>query len=430
MREAARCLLAVWLLLGAAARAEESAAPGVTGSSGRFRAFGPDSGQNLQLVAWAEHLGLQLEEWIGVPLRWTGSESILFRCRPAATGELARFTLRETPAGLAAAEIEVVGFATLDQEDLQEEVARLLVHRMVGGRAGAAPPAWFTTGVAQLVTPSTRERDFADVLRRWREGKEDRVADVLGWHRLPRGRWGGKASAAAVVAWLADQPAFSALQAAMFERWRTGAPVTPEWLASRLPGVQGEADLEKAFDLWLLARADDPVFVGWTAHIMGRLRDTLKPSPQFIRAGNPADGVPGLDRYPEFAGEAWMRAAIQDQIRRLGLLLPGQPAEFTAAVRAYQAYLEAVLSAVPARSGTPARRPSERAVADLAALLGKARALQNAFEGRTALRLAWMDEAERQLDPPPAAPAPAAPAERTELQRYVDRFDPDRKAKP
>jgi hypothetical protein len=41
-----------------------------------------------------------------------------------------------------------------------------------------------------------------------------------------------------------------------------------------------------------------------------------------------------------------------------------------------------------------------------------------------------MDEAERQLDPPPAALAPAAPAARTELQRYVDRFDPDRKASP
>jgi hypothetical protein len=294
MGEGARFLVAVWLALAATASAQDAAAPGVTGSSGRFRAFGPDSGQNLQLVAWAEHLGLQVEEWIGVPLRWTGSESILFRCRPAVTGELARFTLRETPGGLAAAEIEVIGFATLDQEDLQEELARLLVHRMVGGRAGAAPPAWFTTGVAQLVTPSTRERDFADVLRRWREGKEDRVADVLGWHRLPRGRWGGKASAAAVVAWLADQTNFSALQAAMFERWRSGVPVTAEWLSGRLPGMQGEADLEKAFDLWLLARADDPVFVGWTAHILGRLRDTLKPSPQFIRAG--AGAVPRVCR--------------------------------------------------------------------------------------------------------------------------------------
>ena len=424
-------VLLTFLLLLPLLRAEEPGRVnlGVTSSSGRYRAMGPQPETNLELVTWAERFSGELEEWLGHPLPWAGAEMIVFRTQPAATGIPSRVSARETPGGLAVAEVSIVGFANLDQEDLQEELARLLLTRVMGPRAkpGAVPPAWFVTGIAQLCHAGTRERDLAHVLGRWRTGREDRVAQVLAMDAFPRGRWAGKASSAAVMAWLASQPGYDQVQESLFALWRAGGRVTPGWLAGRVHDTREPSDLEKSFDLWLQSRSDDPAFAGWSTHILTRLRDALKPSPLFMKAGSGV--LPGLEQIPAFAAEPWMRASAQDQIRRLSLLLPGQPPELVAAVRAYQDYLQAVLEAVPARSATPAKPLSTAVETALIRRLQKARALQNAFEERTSLRLAWLDEAEKILDPPPPPVVLPQRGERTAIQKYTDRFDEEMKGK-
>jgi hypothetical protein len=414
----------IWLLLltsALCARPDETAAPtAVTSASSRFRSLGEVAEHNLTLVAWADRFAGQLEEWVGRPLPWAGAEMILFRCRSAPPESPARVSARFTPGGVAVAEVEILGFLEIDQEDLQEEVARLLLTRLIGAR----PPDWFAVGVAQACHAGTRERNLTFVMENWQQNKEDRVRAVLGLDTLPRGRWGSKASATAVCTWLASQPGRDGLQAALFSLWRAGGRATPDWLLGRVPGTREDNDLEKSFDLWLLGRSRDPATGHSPQAALARLREALQPAPMYLR-GDSATGL-SLERMPLLAGEPWLRAALQDMNRRLGLLQTGQPADFLPVAAAYQDWIAEILRRVPA---DPAAGPRELPLAEESALLTRlrrARALQHAYEERLAMRLAWLDELHRRLDPPPPPPAPPAERRRTVFQLYLDAFDDER----
>jgi hypothetical protein len=229
------------------------------------------------------------------------------------------------------------------------------------------------------------------------------------------------------MAWLSSQTDYGKLQEALFAQWRSGGRVTPAWLIGRVPDTREAVDLEKSFDLWLQSRSDDPSFAGWSVHILTRLRDALKPSPLYMR--DATGKSPSLEQYPAFAAEPWMRAVLHDQNRRLGLLLPGQPPELADALRAYQEYFQAILNAVPSRIASNPKPLPLAVETELLQKLQKARALQNACEERTALRLAWLDATEKILDPPPPPAEMPVRGARTRLQLYMDGFDLDRKGK-
>ncbi|MBN1556546.1 MAG: hypothetical protein JW951_00200, partial [Lentisphaerae bacterium] len=178
-------------------------------------------------------------------------------------------------------------------------------------------------------------------LRLWRAGRLPTVTDFLagGGAAAARGPMSGL-----LVGWLADRPDRAARFGALFERLAAGRTAPPGWFCEAVLGYGGAADLEEAWDAWMLQQERTVYEPGraspaaWEALAAERL---LYPG---------AFGIPHavgtaplrLRDLMHWRDAPWLEAAVESKVRRLRLMALGRGEAYGAVVEHYAAYLNAL----------------------------------------------------------------------------------------
>lgn len=333
----------------------------------RFLATGFSPVAAGEVVQWAERVAERIERIVG-PVPFAPGEFVEIRATDRGTlpgvvreqgWETGRWLQR-----LAVNKPDIV-----DPEEALEGLAWLLLNRSLDGalappEIGAAwgVPEWYSVGVAQNLFPEIRDRSLAWARLRWIAGETVPARRLLDRSVMPAGRWGEKADAAALVAWLFDRTAFLQGAAPVLRAWSSDLPWGRNELAVLL-GVQPR-QVEQAWELWLAEMAD-------------RLRPAASLEPiEFERIEREFVVEPSELGLPPRKRELRLDALIEHRERpaaaslatrkavRLRLLAAGRPPEFQAALGLYAAYLDAIAGRAPGYTGgmfggKPSRRQLE-----------------------------------------------------------------------
>ena len=228
----------------------------ISSASRKFTVLGPDPAQNLHFATWLDRNLNRLEKVVGGTIPFTRGTGLRLVLDPAVqssgAGEVKvekSFRVRNRPFNQ---ELVVSYRGLLDQEDVQEGLTDLLLHRLLSTQKRARPsavPAWLSVGVAQNLFPDTRIRNRQALLKQWRQGQRISLIDLVMLDALREGRWLEKAAAGEFVNFLKDRLGSSL--------WRDLISLMnrEEGLRSQqlfqLMGIRDERELEKEWDLWV-----------------------------------------------------------------------------------------------------------------------------------------------------------------------------------
>lgn len=432
LRRAALLASACAALAAAEEAPSRPASSTVLSTSRRFVVKGLPSADALSLAMACEEAAGRLEELLRQPLPLPRNQPIVLSARADEADSRGRVTRAQgwTDRGLAQ-RIDIVNMPRVDQEDLLEALSGLLVNRYLADRqppaarrvAPADAPAWLSVGLAQNLYASLRARNARRVLKLWTDDESLSVAEILALRHLPDGRWSEKAFCGVFTDWLLSFPAAEFPWDRLAEALAGPEPVTAPWLSGTLLGTEDPRELEKHWELWIarqqqVKRIGDAVGVDTLEELEARLVVRPDEWPELEARGLPGNLT--CLQLIEYRGESWMPDFVRRMEAALGALGFGLDADLR---RVRDLYVEFVSALAPRPSPglfgwLRGSRPSE------ALLRERLRAAEEALAGYKAVRLErlrFVDEAEAEYGPPPAAPEEMPRlVPRTELQRFVD----------
>lgn len=417
--------------LAAAEEAPSRPAPSaVFSASRRFVVKGLPSAEALSLTVACEEAAGRLEELLRQPLPLFHNQPLVISARADAAEPRGRVTRAQgwTDRGLAQ-QLDLVNVERVDQEDLLEALTGLLVNRYLVERQTARratpadAPAWLSVGLAQNLYASLRARNARLVLQRWTEEQSLSAAGILALRHLPDGRWSEKAFCGVFTDWLLSFPAAESPWDRLAPALAGPDPVTAPRLAGVLLGREDVRELEKHWELWI-ARQKQVRRIGEADAVdsLGELeaRLVVRPAewPELEALGLPE--ILTCSQWIDYRGESWMPSLVRRLEVSLGALGFGLDDELRRVRDLYVAYVSALAPRpVPGLFGwLRASRPNEALLRERLRAAEEALAAYKSVRGD---RLRFVDEAEAEFGPPPAAPEEMPRyLPRAELQRYVD----------
>lgn len=329
-----------------------------------FLIRGPRYREKVRIGNWAEAIYRQVETELGTKL-------------PFRRGRFIRVTLDEKPGhanvspaqsvlqGNLVQRLNITNLHRLDQEEMLEALSFLLCSRLVwqanvrAGRPQRVPELaeWFSTGLAQHMTPGLLTRDRALVCDMWKDGRSPVIYDLLQQVVFKQGRTNEKAASALLYGFLKEQPDARQLFRKLFIQWANGDDVDYNWLLDNMEAVATEEQLEQDWDLYMAL--NDSQRKVWNRPLLEQvegLKALLRFTPRSLGVtGHPKPGqLMTWDDLPNFAEDDPSRDLILGQLQtRLGLLGLGQPPNFKELLGEFSAYLAGVSSEPPNKLGRP-----------------------------------------------------------------------------
>jgi len=236
----------------------------VTSFSRRFVVQGGLSGQNLELALWADDILEKIERLTEMPVPFIKGHKLNIVLKENVEKGAERVIRRQHfEEGKLYQLIEVKGYQVADQEDLLEAITGLLLNRYVVIEQGyekrreeiGRVPDWFSVGMAQVLFPELRARNYVLVHQAWSNGILPQLTDYLTEEYLPRGRWVNKAMAGLVFEWLQGS-SLEMPYKQLFRHWGKGKSLGFTELSRIFPGLKNETDFLKTWDVWMASRID------------------------------------------------------------------------------------------------------------------------------------------------------------------------------
>lgn len=364
----------------------------------RLTVSGPRTPMNYAVMKWAEELLERLEAVSDLDPRTETVIRIVVRDDPDRPGGTVH-PVQGVDGRRLHQQLQVVNADAVDSGRAREAFAYLFLSQAVwaaylrngaggfeSGRRPADIPFWLSEGLAQAVHPGRRAECRREVLALWQSG---RLASFRGLVPFERGRTealeDADANAAARVAeagmlvmWLLDLPHDCTAMPRVIGRLAAGRAVTCEWFAGWVPGCTTAAELDAAWDRWLLRQKRVVAAPGRTSHEALRLLDAellLYPGDSGIPLRDGRFRRVTLDSLVERRDEAWMADFCASKCAALTVLAVGRGAAFKEVAAAYCRFLEALRAG---RDADEIRRLLEAAERQHDAL--KATLRENAFE--------------------------------------------------
>ncbi|MBN1269908.1 MAG: hypothetical protein JXB04_09985 [Kiritimatiellae bacterium] len=347
----------------------EPPTPSVTSAalstSRRFLATGGTSADNVQLAEWAEQVAVKCADLVGWPPMFQRGDPLVLALRPVAGSAGGRIVKAQgLVAGRLRQKLIVYGVEDVDQEDLLEALAWLLLNRYVFERQdpdaqpaeASEAPDWLAAGVAQNLYAALRARNGRMMLRAWEQGLAPSFEALLAYEVLPEGRWIEKAAAGMACAWWQSLPDPEARWAALFQRLAQKDVVSAGWLATEGAGLESVAALEQNWDLWLAHR--EQIRADWgtvTPEDLSKLREALVVDAELLRLvgwEDPPAAMPP-ERLIDHRRERWIPTLAMYVGFKVKNLALGRAGEYQDVVMLYSTFWDAL-----ARRGV--FRPSAR----------------------------------------------------------------------
>jgi hypothetical protein len=331
----------------------------VVSTSGRFVALGPRTDENLIAVRWAEQWARKMEKLSG--LRLAGDRRVIRiviqpppqalpagASGPALGGEpdCTRVKLTQYVDGARLAQrIEIPGLNCLYGEEGEAAFCRLLFCD-----ARIAPsnfPLWLAVGMVRNLTVERRDESCRLVLDQWRRGG---LAPLAQWLGSAETRGAGaegadRAMCGMLAAWMLQLPDRSQKLQAIVERLAQQRTVTADWFATTLFGLQRAADLDSAWDDWLLGQRR-------VVRLPGRVTPDLVDRMKAELLLYPGDfGIPLKDEpnHPvawqsliEERGASWVKVLACTKAGSLRMLAAGRGKDVGETVEFYCRFLDAL----------------------------------------------------------------------------------------
>ena len=420
------CALAMAGLTCAAAPRAEGPAFGTVQriSRGPFLIQAENAADRAALGRLADEVSGKVQSCLGAA--WSPSTGVVTRLvivrEPGRPGGRTSVSCSITN-GAVQQQLTLQNWAKIPFEDLVEDLTRLLLDAGLESRRGEdaaaqAPlhgPDWLAVGLAQHLYPEVRTRNGLVVRRLADDQMLPPVREILGWERLPPGRYEDKAVCGLFFAWLSDQPDRIVVFQHVLDRLANGEGVKADWLAKAVIRP-ADGDLDAAWPAWV--RNTERVVQGQrqlSSRLLASLRARLVFTPAELGLPEGADG-PGMLNLGDLLDLRSSKRACDAAVGRANELYGmtiGSPGEFGSVVELFCLYLEGLRGHA---FGFALKRRLERAT----------RALDE-LEIAVRAREAYMDAAERKFSAgrSEAVPPDATPAvfDRSEMQKYVDQAE-------
>jgi hypothetical protein len=242
----------------------------------------------------------------------------------------------------------------------------------------AAPPAWFSAGLARHLGGQSRESDAALVYEQWSRGRLPTARALLADET--NAAWRHPALSAVMVAWLLEQPDNAALR--LLQKLAGGARWTPALLARVMVGENaGELALDESWDAWQCAVIHQVRQPGTTTPVVARAfaaQVLLYPADYGIVTPK-GKGVNGLTPTEVLALPRTdnARAAALDKARQLRLFAAGRDAALRQTAEAYARIFDGFVHDEAAAALQPRLAAAEAAYRALLARVAKEGALRD-----------------------------------------------------
>ena len=245
--------------------------------------------------------------------------------------------------------LEITQYRQADQEQAERLVCRLIFTDYVAARASPDtaidPPRWLWLGAAQSLYREQRGQSGEEVLSLWERGELLPVSEYLEG-RQPAGTLTPDLCGA-IFWWLTSLPASEGLMEAVFVRLAEKVPISSAWIAEQLPDIELGADVEQAWEEWVMAR-------GRTVHEPGIPTPRARKELEAALLLYPGEfGIPLAYPVPPGSGfrwlinqrkEAWVSSFAATKSASLAVVAVGRGPEIQAVA---QAHLESVERVAP-----------------------------------------------------------------------------------
>jgi hypothetical protein len=229
-------------------------------------------------------------------------------------------------------------------------------------------PAWLSLGTARNLRRAMRAEDTEIANRARKQGRLPGPADLLGMSHGDADPV-TRAGCGLLVSWILSQPDRSGVMEDAFGRLAGGSSLTVDWLLGILPTCETVADLDAAWDEWVLRQRR-------TVYRPGTIReDTLDllRAELLIHPGDFGIAQPEADEARPLRlrdliaqrGAGWLQAAVENKLARLRLLAVGRGEALLDVTERYCAFLEGVAAGEGAEELNALLREAEQALEDL-----------------------------------------------------------------
>ena len=237
-------------------------------TSRRFVVVGPRTLDNLEAGRWAETVAGRVQDLLGLPIPFRHREiRIVIRPSASATGTVSAAVCgplaltQRVEAGRLVQRLVIPAADCLPEEPVRVAFCRLLLEgffpssRPTPQRPAAQPvavPRWLSVGLARNLTRTQRAADARDVLAAWQAG---RVPPLAEWLVKPPQAWDSLTDgpvASVWMAWLLEAPLGQARMRWLFNHLDQREAVSADDAAGELVGVASRADMEVAWDAWIM----------------------------------------------------------------------------------------------------------------------------------------------------------------------------------
>ncbi|NKB23003.1 MAG: hypothetical protein GKR87_01110 [Kiritimatiellae bacterium] len=231
-------------------------------ASRRFAANGLTPSEHLELIVWAEDVASRIEKRFGPLSFFQRSNPLIISAQNDFSMTQAKvIKLQNKTRSPLTQKLIIMNPDRVDEEDVLEGLCWLLMNRYLMAyqsspmhkRELGTVPDWFATGIAQNLYPIQKKRNRQAIARLTEEGPIYSVSEILEMESLPYGQWRQKLYCGILCAWFDEQKGSLQWIPSAYKQWATGKPLTPEWLARQIGGIDSVQQLENKWQAWLLA---------------------------------------------------------------------------------------------------------------------------------------------------------------------------------
>jgi hypothetical protein len=388
---------AVLCVSGATGGSDDVAAssrPALRGSGRRFVVLGGTAREALDLSAWSEAAARRIERLLGAPQPRAPWREFRLDIHAPATSSVARVTAAAGwEAGRFVQRLAVHGYADADPCQIETAFCTLFLAGYVvdamprpesaAGTVGPLPrpvpavPPWLVQGIVQNLSAAARAASAEAVYESWRDGAMPSLESLLGLRGEGRAAGPGDpapgACAGMLVAWLRSLPQSADGFRRLFGVLAAGGDAGVGFWVGVVPGCRSPADVEAAWDAWILRQRR-------VIHVPG---ETTRLAVEGFKAQlllYPADSGIGSER--EFRGplrladllghrrSSWLGDVVGSRIAALRLASAGRGPALARVAELYVAYLSGLAGREGAETLRDRLRAADAALAELEMDLG------------------------------------------------------------